>query len=357
MIARPSKRTSVIAAGVAVVVVAGTATVIALTGGDDGKKSASVNSVVSSSAAKPKPKPTPKLKPKPKPKPLNPLTGVGAPPEGPVFAVKVDDTANGRPQAGIDQADIVYVEQAEGGLTRLVGVFASSKPIVEPVRSVRASDPELLAQYGRITLVATGGGGDSLSTLDASSLHAVIMDRGGPAFARDGNRPAPYNVTSDLAQLSRLVRTAGVQDVGFHWASADDRLRKARVAPVVNAVVGQTQVSFVWDARLNSYQRTIGGQRVSSASGAPLAKPNVLVQFCKVTINQADVDVAGNPSQFTHSVGSGRVVLFRNGKRIEGKWWRPKLAGPTSFVDAKGVPLLLAPGGAYVALAANGAPV
>ena len=66
----------------------------------------------------------PSAKPKPKPKPIpptNPFTGIGKPPAGAVVGVKIDDTFNGRPQHGIDQADIVYVEQAEAGLTRLAG--------------------------------------------------------------------------------------------------------------------------------------------------------------------------------------------------------------------------------------------
>jgi hypothetical protein len=81
------------------------------------------------------------------------------------------------------------------------------------------------------------------------------------------------------------------------------------------------------------------------------------VQLCRVATDYTDVDVAGNPSQYTHSVGSGRVVLFRNGKRIEGKWSRPNEASPTKYTDLAGRPLLLAPGGAYVVLATNGAPV
>src|ERR1700760_1631706 len=112
--------------------------------------------------------------PTPSPAPVNPLTGLAPVPAGTVVAVKVDDTANGRPQRGVDLADLVYIELAEGGLSRLVAVFASNKPVVEAVRSVRASDTELLAQFGAITLVASGGGGDALPTLYASPLHAVI---------------------------------------------------------------------------------------------------------------------------------------------------------------------------------------
>ncbi len=104
--------------------------------------------LTSSSAVLQAPEPTPTPTPTPTPAAVNPLTGLGPVPTGSVVAVKIDDTANGRPQRGIDLADIVYIEQAEGGLSRLVGVFATNKPSVEAVRSVRTSDPELLSQYG-----------------------------------------------------------------------------------------------------------------------------------------------------------------------------------------------------------------
>ena len=48
---------------------------------------------------------------------INPFTG-GKPSHNAVVAVKIDDTGNGRPQRGITQADIVYIEQVEGGLDR-----------------------------------------------------------------------------------------------------------------------------------------------------------------------------------------------------------------------------------------------
>ena len=125
---------------------------------------------------------TPKPKPKPKAVATNPLTGVGASPIGPVIAVKLDDTANGRPTLGLEKADVIYIEEAEGGLSRMVAVFASAKPKVRAVRSIRSSDPELLGQYGRIIVVASGGGGSSLPTLDRSGLRSSINDRGQVGF-------------------------------------------------------------------------------------------------------------------------------------------------------------------------------
>ncbi len=288
---------------------------------------------------------------------INPLTGVGLPPNGPVIAVKLDDTAAGRPSLGLEKADVIYIEEAEGGLSRMVGVFASAKPKVRAVRSIRSSDPELLGQYGRIIVVASGGGGNSLHDLDRSTLHGVIFDRAQVGFFRDRSRPGPYNVVSDLAMVSAAVKADGVREVGFTWAAADPRLAGAKSAATVSTRVGSTTVGFVWDAKLATYVRTVGGQRIVAANGAPVAKPNVLVQFCQINVDRSDVDVNGNPSMFTKSIGSGRVVLFRDGKRIEGKWSRPSIGAPTTFTDAAGSPLLLAPGGTFVALVRPGAPV
>jgi hypothetical protein len=287
----------------------------------------------------------------------NPLTGVGAAPRGPVIAVKIDDTDAGRPSMGLDKADVIYIEEAEGGLSRMVGVFATVKPKVRAVRSIRSSDPELLGQYGRIIVVASGGGGNSLHDLDRSSLHGVIYDRGQVGFSRDHSRPAPYNVVSDLAKVGSTVKADGVRNVGFTWAVNDPRMTTARLALKVNTRVGSTSVGFVWDAKLGRYIRTVGGRRIVAASGAPVAKPNVLVQFCRINPDHSDVDVNGNPSMFTKSIGSGRVVLFRNGRRIEGKWSRPSIGAATTFTDTAGRPLLFAPGGTFVALARVGASV
>ncbi len=278
------------------------------------------------------------------------------PPTGPVIAVKIDDTPAGRPSMGLERADVIYIEEVEGGLTRMVAVFASAKPNVRAVRSIRSSDPELLSQYGRIIVVASGGGGSALPTLDRSSLHSSINDRGGVGFYRDRSKLSPYNLISDLAKVSAAIKADGVRNVGFTWAASDPRLAQAKEAANVSTRVGSTDVTFVWDGRRKLYVRTDRGQPILTASGAPVARPNVLVQFCRISVDRSDVDVRGNPSAFTQSVGSGHVVLFRDGKRIDGSWSRPSIGAPTTFADAAGKPLLFAPGGTFVSLVRPGAP-
>ena len=76
----------------------------------------------------------------------------------------------------------------------------------------------------------------------------------------------------------------------------------------------------------------------------------MLVQVCQVSVNPNDVDVEGNASRYTHTVGSGQVVLYRNGKRIIGKWSRPNSTSATTYTDPTGKPLEMSPGNTIVAL-------
>src|SRR4029078_2856885 len=82
-----------------------------------------------------------------------PLTGLPRDPAAPVRAaliVKIDNAPKARPQAGINDADIVVEEGVEGGVTRFATLFHSKDAAsVGPVRSARSTDLLFAQQLGR----------------------------------------------------------------------------------------------------------------------------------------------------------------------------------------------------------------
>src|SRR3954453_20276541 len=73
------------------------------------------------------------------------------------ITVKIDNTKNGHPKYGVEQADVVYEEVVEGGITRLAAVFNAQAPDrVGPVRSVRKTDQSIVRPYRGI-FVYSGG--------------------------------------------------------------------------------------------------------------------------------------------------------------------------------------------------------
>ena len=65
----------------------------------------------------------------------------------------------------------------------------------------------------------------------------------------------------------------------------------------------------------------------------------------------------GNPAQYTHTIGHGRAVVFRDGRRIEGTWSRPAVDDGTTLSTTDGKAIALAPGGAWFVLVATNAPL
>ena len=327
------------------------ATVLAACGGGHKAKQTPPPTPTTSTTTSASPSPT-----QPPAKAVNPFTGLG-PSQNPVVAVKIDDTANGRPQLNITLADMVYVEQVEGGLTRLLAIYNTHLPSVEAVRSTRANDPELVEQFGPIAYVASGGAPNPLSVLDHSNLKATINDRGGPGFTRDGNRGAPYNLVANLLAAARALHGPKAKSIGLGFSDSVSAYVRAPRALGVNTVVGATPVRFDWNASLKRYVRVIDGAVQHDANRRVIGTPNVIVQFCSVTPYPQDVDVVGNVAQFTHTTGRGRVVIFRNGHAIQGTWMRGSTSSGTKYVGKDGHTIPLATGGAWVLLVATNAPL
>jgi hypothetical protein len=351
-------RTRLWAAGIAAVLaIAG---VVALTvlnsGGGDSQPVADISSAPPpvtppSSPAAPVAAPKPKAKPKPK-LAINPLTGL-KPSRNKVVAVKIDDTAGARPQVGLDRADIVYVEQVEGGLTRLVAIFNSHLPLrVGPVRSTRNDDPQIVRQYGPIIYVCSGGDHIEYRPMNRSDLHAVVNDRGGPGFSRGPGRPVPLNLFANVSGIAKKVNGPTAKSVGLQWSTKI--INPHRRGTVVRTHVGGTPVMFRWSDRTHRYLRYFNGHVDRLGNGRATSTPNVIVQFVHGHVFPADIDPAGNPAWYQHTTGKGHVVVFRSGFRIAGRWSRPHAAAGTRLVDMHGNPIRLAPGGTWFLLVNDG---
>ncbi|MGI8415305.1 MAG: DUF3048 domain-containing protein [Nakamurella sp.] len=266
-----------------------------------------------------------------------------------MIAVKIDNTSAGRPQFGIADADVVYVEQVEGGLTRLIGLFHTRLPAeVGPVRSVRSTDAELLPAYGRPTLAFSGGAGGPLAKLAASP---VIDGSGGVGYWRSGAKPPPYNLHVNLQQLAASVtgeqpaRSPGFV-FGTHYAGLTGALTRSNVKVVMEAGTS----AFQYNKVAKVYRVQLGNTPAVDAAGRPLVTKNVLVQHV-IDSPDGTVDTNGQPSLLSQTMGKGDFTLYRNGKAIHGRWFRFNVDGPTKYLDKSGKPILFDRGNTWVTLA------
>jgi hypothetical protein len=86
-------------------------------------------------------------------------------------------------------------------------------------------------------------------------------------------------------------------------------------------------------------------------SGQQIAVDNVLIEEHEVNYSKTIVDVAGNPSiEIADPTGSGRAVLFRDGRVVKGRWVRPSLDSPVRFETRSGETMRFKPGTTWVEL-------
>lgn len=281
----------------------------------------------------------------PTPSPVSPFTGLPTDLGAPVLVVKIDNAAAARPQRGLEQADLVYFEPVEGGLSRLLAVFQSQvPPAVGPVRSTRASDVELLANFGRPAL-AFSGAAASVGALVAGAplLDVSELERPGNYY-RDRRRRMPHNLFGD----ANLLRQGGTppRDIGFRFGSPMPAGR-----PVAETVVRYpaTSIGVQWVPAESRWVFSMDGKPLASASGPRPGAGTVVLQ--RVAVRDAGVrDAKGSPSPFAATVGAGEVVVLRDGLAFAGNWSRPTPDAMTTFTLSDGSPLMFAPGPVWVVL-------
>ncbi len=268
-----------------------------------------------------------------------------------VLAVKIDNVEAARPHTGLQKADIVYVEQVEAGLTRIMAVFASRlPPLVGPVRSARESDLELLRQFDHPGLAYSGVQSKLRSKVESAPLAALFPGRVREAYVRKGDRPAPHNLylRPSRALSSDAASDVGAPgDIGFRFGAEPDGGRKTKGRSIRFPAA---RYAFDWSPDKRRWLVSMDGAPARTTDDGRLEAATVVVQFVRIRDSELG-DSSGSITPFTETVGSGRALVLRDGKEFEARWKRPSAKGGTTFTDADGKRLPFARGQVWVVLA------
>ena len=286
-----------------------------------------------------------------------PLTGLPVGDDGavrPSLAVKIENSKDARPQTGLEQADMVWEEVVEGGITRFVAVYHSQVPDeVGPVRSNRPMDARIIGPTKG--LIAFSGGMYAQQLKDAG-LQLFSEDGGSPGFFRkSGVGPAPHNVYGHPSVWW------GAADEN-HQADPPQQLAIARTADQATAATAGTPATtlsvtmsnganptWAWDAASGTWLRSEGTVPSSSRAGVRLAATNVVVLKVQL-VQTSGRDPAGNPVPDTKLEGSGEALVATGGQTVAATWTKASDADPVVLTTADGTPLTLAPGNTWVEL-------
>jgi hypothetical protein len=290
-----------------------------------------------------------------------PLTGLPSDPTRaarPGLMVKLDNAPKGRPQAGINEADVVVEEGVEGGITRFAAIFHSADALsIGPVRSARSTDIIFATQLGRPLFAYSGANAVFAELLRTSPLLDVGVGRVPDIYHREKGRPQLYNLFSSTPDMvAKAPAGATAPAPLFVYRAVGEPAPAGDPAPVVQALWKdkvRTEVVYEWDPAAKGFARTQNGTPHVDAAGKRAAPENVVLQVVPYR-NTGLRDRSGAEVPEAELIGEGELVVLTDGKLVRGRWSRPEAGAVTSYTDASGAPIKLTPGRTWVELVPPG---
>lgn len=314
---------------------------------------------------------------------LCPLTGTPGPRgfdvDRPALSVKIENSPEARPQAGLQEADIVYEELAEGGITRFNAIYhCNDASQLGPIRSARLVDADILVEYAPV-LFAYAGAAPPVQSKVAATRGITDLSRASKGYRRESSRPRPHNLFSSTQQLRSLpeaARVRGAPKIGLEFDTSSGSPSPggtlspgAGGSPAAGSMTpatggnevsfsfgGRTPSRYTFDPASGTYLRFHGSEPHRTVSGSQIKVTNVVI--LKVQVRPGTIrDAAGNLSPDITVIGSGEALVLSGGKSTTGRWNRPGISSKTTLTDASGAPISLKPGNTWIHLVPAGQPV
>ena len=295
---------------------------------------------------------------------VNPITGlqnmrkenVGMRP----FAIMISNIKKATPQVGITTCDMYYEVEAEGGITRILGIYADVATIpnmLGPVRSAREYYVDIalgynaiFAHYGTSTTAE-----NKIKKYGVDNLDGMYLSK---QFWRDEARKEKYGSVHSVVTSSAMVADAIAKKkyetdgaVGNYFSfypkdqfTVDGTLQGAQVAAQFS---GSTTAKFTYNEQDKLYYKSQFNAPHVDDKGQQIAVTNVIVLYTNIKV----VDGEGHLSV---DLSNGRGYYFSGGKGKEITWSKGSPTEPMRYYNVDGSDLKVNAGKTYVCIVRRG---
>lgn len=306
----------------------------------------------------------------------------------PVYCIQTPNGTDGaRPQAGLNEAGVVFEAIAEAGITRFAAIYQNpSSAVIGPIRSLRIYYLEWDTPFD-CAIVHAGGSGDALAAVAAGGYKDLSEDYSYMYRGTYGSRlwNNLFTTATYLKQFSddHGYNTSDVQ--GFARMTPEESAKSrvdalaAEVLDIVKATSVDTSemvdgvnnialnfggwanfnVRYAYNAETNTYFRSYESgvpHEVYACDAIDLGEKNP-EDVCSLTQINPSVVVAmvvqeskasDNYHEAISTIGTGDAYIFQNGVAIKGSWAKGAKDEQIKFFDENGEEMALAPGQTFV---------
>ena len=318
--------------------------------------------------------PIPVEEPAPEPEPIpepvgpagiNPLTGLPMEPEyeqNRPAAVMLNNLKKAQPQLGVSMADIIYEVPAEGGITRMLGVYQTLDGVgnLGSIRSARPYYIELAMGHDAL-YVHAGGSPEAYQDLKSWKVDYIDGVNGSASqsavFWRDPERKKNKGYEHSLLASGETIQSfwdnskypkTHQDDYSYLQTFTDDPLTGGTAAEHIKLYYTSYKTGlFDYDAETGKYLVSqYQAPYVDGNTGEQVGVTNLLI--LETSISAISGDTAGRLK--VRTTGEGEGTLYRSGQCIPIHWSRSNRDVPFSYTTSDGQPLALGRGNSYVCL-------
>lgn len=287
-------------------------------------------------------------------RPISPTTGKPGNGEYRPIQVQIDnEERTGRPQYGIQAADIVYEALIEGVDTRFSAIFNDTFPTkVGPVRSARVYFQYIQNEWDSIFV---HDGGPYVAAWPKSYIYTE--ENGGDMKVRvDGGKGPPEDVFWHVsAEIAYANLQAAYDKYKYQQTKRspmfqfDAEVDYSKYPDVDKAYIpflsGKTNVEYRYDKANDNFVRyCYGDPFLDAETKQAVTVQNIIVQYAEI----GKLAKGEGGRILIDLIGSGKAEFFVGGKHMTGTWERSVRKTGTTYKLDDGTELVLKPGNTWI---------
>ena len=257
------------------------------------------------------------------------------------IAVMIDNHDDAWPQAGLQDAYMVYEIVVEGGETRLMALFKGANvDKIGPVRSARHYFLDYAMENDAI-YVHFGQSPQAESDIKKYSIDDINgISEDGTTFWRVNDKEAPHNAVTSTERLlksaeSKKYKTTSNETSVLNYVTDEVNLEDGEDAFTVTIPHSQLQtVEYYYDEQNKVYERYARNKEQTDwTTGNPITTKNIIITFCD---NYTLSDPENKGRQGLKNIGTFNGYYITNGKAIKIKCTKQAREEKTVYTDLQG---------------------
>lgn len=269
------------------------------------------------------------------------------------IAVMIDNHNLAWPQAGLNQAYMVYEIIVEGGETRLMALFKGvDLEKIGPVRSARhyfidyaMENDAIYVHFGQSPQAQT-----DIKRYSIDDINGISED--GTTFWRVKDKYAPHNAVTSTENLlqsakNKKYKTVSTQESVLNYVTDEVNLEEGQEATNITIPHSDLQVvEYVYDAENKVYKRFARDEAQTDwDSGEAITTKNIIITFCD---NYTLTDSENKGRQGLKNIGTFDGYYITNGKAIKIQCEKTERDAQTVYKDMNGNEIQVNDGNTFV---------